>query len=1386
MPQPVQLSPEEQAQYNAATQPVQLSPEEQAQYDAAAKPKPINPFVDLSAPELADLNRQAPDQFNLIGEYGALPAQAKTPELTQKAAEAYDLIKQQPFSVPKPARMLSNLWQAAKGVGEWAMNYGKLAGVAGLKSAITGNPSWDVQPTSPDDLEKIQRGIAESWAGTESAVTGLGNQIANAFLEPETHPSQPYYMRGLGMVHPQPAPDSVYEQNKLSNFQNAVAQSQQAGNIATGHGEFMNAAGGEVIKELEKVGLPLRPDHVEQLASADPFSWWAFGKAFDALPVASKAAIPAEVGESIKSLGDAAAQKLKTGVGKPAEWAGKAGEVTAKGITKSAPIIGPIGAIVTGYEHSGIPGAIAALAIGGHGLGEAITKFGEMAGKAAKGLQDFGRGVAGPEATGPISQAVKDAIEAAPGAAGEVAKGAAIDLGLQAATAETPEQKEGFTPFGTALGLLHGSGGVGRWMLSGQLAGPRELAAVPGVPNSGAFPTLNSLHNQAMQAAPPKVQERIRAIQQFKHGVAPGTDIFYIPKSADDKLPSTLQNLGVTETRAFDIAGSDGVSTQIPDARGVPKNVIIFRDVAAAPHEVQHAMDLVLGENQVDQLNAAAKSDYSDLWDKFTNYYAELLNKAPLAPGQDAGKLILDKSGFGAEGVKKKLGADATPAQLNDWGHVLNPAEQQSQLDRYIGAEIRAENADAYFKAGGQSKSFLGKMANATASLTHLFGGEPLAGRTSEGLNVPLRFGTFSSAADAIARTKNAIPPSVRPIAKPPSPGSQIPQTPEEIAKNAEDARAIANAAPATAAPGVSPTTTAARQSPKEALGIVAEAIASQTPLEYNYSGAPGHVTTGGIVDAEMEKRRQEIESARNLPDDERNLSDVRNGFPYKIEMTGKGPQILDWSPASLTANAIRWAKALGELSRREPTAPELTTVPYPVDARGEFTAEGWKQLLADAQKFSANHLAGFTGTGEPLVVPAGLEAAGVHAPLRTTATAPEVLPQDKADFINMLYGERPPETARVSRKSNVPLNVVGQKVSEATQAGRIVEPAKVHAKKAQAAALGITPGTLIERAPFKQPIMGVERIQEMNPMRGALENALQRNGIELPGMTQVVRRLNLEHIHSVSAEPNLPRTVGRNSLTLAAGFLPRRNNPKAVNEAAIRDEKTGKIYTGSLHASALEDYYHSLGLDDTAAEKMANAWPPNPALTEGFVTNEGEFLDRDGAFKRAVELRQYEPKEQRRMRDFPEITQLEADSFNERRQFMPSKDPRAVSLAAVRDEDTGKIYTGAWHGEANYHYLRDIGQSEDDAALGAMNSRKNLTDGFVTNSGEFLGREDALKRAEELGQYQREARSETTLESSAFASQRKAARPFRWDSILKISFPRKWERPQYPDRSRR
>jgi hypothetical protein len=73
------------------------------------------------------------------------------------------------------------------------------------------------------------------------------------------------------------------------------------------------------------------------------------------------------------------------------------------------------------------------------------------------------------------------------------------------------------------------------------------------------------------------------------------------------------------------------------------------------------------------------------------------------------------------------------------------------------------------------------------------------------------------------------------------------------------------------------------------------------------------------------------------------------------------------------------------------------------------------------------------------------------------------------------------------------------------------------------------------------------------------------------------------------------------------------KNEPDAVRMAAVRDKESGKIYRGISHSDA----YVAMGKNNTEHGFDVSKFD------EGFVTNNGEFLNRKQAFQRAVKMGQ-------------------------------------------------------------------------------------------------------------------------------------------------------------------
>lgn len=1153
-------------------EPITLTPEQEAEYNqksAALAPQPINPIRDFDAPTLAELSVKDPS-FNLVDTFRQNKDLWADPATVQKVADAHNLVKQRGFKVEDIAAVkaakegdvlgtaeavVKPAWDIAKGFGKQIWNYATAATMplVDIAGAVTGQG-----PGFTEELGKIgTRAVAENIAGTEQAVTGLGEMAGKAVGK---------IGRAVGLAKPL---EQFTPEEKAADLWNAVGTGETQEDIGKGHGGFLTPVGGEVIKGLEESGAPVRPEETATTAAGDPFSWWAFGKAFQGAGKAVPPAVAASAGKLATAAGETAA-KIGGGaievLGKAQNVAGKAVSTTGKVAEFAAPVIGAAEAIHTGSLTPLLTGGFAGIA------GKRLASVGKAASKAAEGVKAFGQEVAGARpVVSPYAQTARDVLQSAPGAVGEVAKGAAFDLGLGAATSETPTDTSGLG-VGATFGLLGAGRHLGGHVLSGQLIAPRDYGVSTPQPSSGQFPAFDAMHQQAFDAATPAQKARLNAIRLFTNGAAPGTDVFM---GHSTTIADALMKQGVSPEQAAQFADQEGFFTvDLPGADGKAHKVIVVKDVAAAPHESFHAIQDVIGEPGNRQIDEVVKQAYGPQWDAQGQTYAQRLIGGKL-PGTWQ-ETILDKSGWGQNEAKEKiirrvqeqLGADADPAtvqayakeelgRLTDealarnshldpasaqeqvWRDILSPQEAQEVADRYLARELAAENFDAVLKHTGEKINspigLLPRLAQVVGEVVSAFGGNPLAGRRTEIGRVEPQF-PVTEAVKAVA--KNQLP-EVVPVGKPAAKGPKrvitIPGTPAARTQEAENAATAAASAPD------APTARGGR-SPRELLGQVSEAIANGTGVKINYLSAPDE--PAAATTSNRETRRAIIETYRTMPAEARALWE-KSFFPDKVITTkGGGYQIQGWAPEVFAANAHKMAATLAKIGI---TGTALS--PYPIDAAtGSFTPEGWKQLYSDTQTFVNNQQAGRTGSGESLVVPKEVADQGIFAPqVKPGAEVP--LDQHSADFINALFNFKLPETPRM-QKGKIPLNIAGQEVSAATLPGRVSIP--------------VRPRGAYEGAPAEALGIAGRDIAEVNPVRNAIEAAAQKAGVAMPSLIEAIQKLNLENIKEIEHAPELPEFRG-NTLTLTAGFQPESAAVKGVSDMLA--EKNVKDLTARAFA---------------------------------------------------------------------------------------------------------------------------------------------------------------------------------------------------------------------------
>src|SRR6185436_14706362 len=355
------------------SEPITLTPAEQQEYESkSGTPQPINPIKDLDAASLADLATQDPS-FDIGSEWNRNPDFHSDPVTTQKVADALHSVRLRGFKLqdlPGPKKIAGNVWDVAKGFGRQLWNYSQA--VVGVPIASAAGVLTGQGPEFQEALgQEGQRQVAENIAGTEQAVTSTAGMGIRAVQKG---------LRGLGVTK---SLADYTPEDKVRALFDAAGTAQQQSEIARGHGGFLSPVGGEVVKELEQSGKPVRPEETAVTAAGDPFSWWGFGKVFQG----AQGLVPASVGQTAAKVTQAAGAGLaKAGgaavsaLGAPAELLGKATEAVAPVVKVAAPI-----AVVGKAAVEGQLPSIETLLAGGYALknlehiGEAARSFGAKA-----------------------------------------------------------------------------------------------------------------------------------------------------------------------------------------------------------------------------------------------------------------------------------------------------------------------------------------------------------------------------------------------------------------------------------------------------------------------------------------------------------------------------------------------------------------------------------------------------------------------------------------------------------------------------------------------------------------------------------------------------------------------------------------------------------------------------------------------------------------------------------------------------------------------------------------------------------------------------------------------------------------------------------------------
>jgi hypothetical protein len=363
-----------------------------------------------------------------------------------------------------------------------------------------------------------------------------------------------------------------------------------------------------------------------------------------------------------------------------------------------------------------------------------------------------------------------------------------------------------------------------------------------------------------------------------------------------------------------------------------------------------------------------------------------------------------------------------------------------------------------------------------------------------------------------------------------------------------------------------------------------------------------------------------------------------KNIIPYRFQAVGRDKKkvhVIGLSPDKVLGNANILLNDLGGSTNPQlkamldwfPKSWEYVSTPEGL----RFTANGLDAMAADLSTFSNNHANGYTGKGDPIIVPPGYQR---FVPAPTPGFSPTPLPASTATALNVMMGLAPPTTTTqrgagagrdpvTGQKVTIPANVEAQIL--ATENGLTPVPsttARFTKKEAKARGLaGVTVEAAGVTPEFTVPELGGQTfpIMEVNPMR----QQMAAQGYDAKqSLTEAVERINLEDIVT---EPGAPTagvqvkatTIAPVSVPVAtAGFLPKNqalrmfsdvNNMPAstFSEWASKQADEGGI-TGRAYQVGI-----SLAQDTDTAGPMSQEFQKQAAADAVQAMKDGDF---DGA----------------------------------------------------------------------------------------------------------------------------------------------------------------------------
>lgn len=250
--------------------------------------------------------------------------------------------------------------------------------------------------------------------------------------------------------------------------------------------------------------------------------------------------------------------------------------------------------------------------------------------------------------------------------------------------------------------------------------------------------------------------------------------------------------------------------------------------------------------------------------------------------------------------------------------------------------------------------------------------------------------------------------------------------------------------------------------------------------------------------------------------------TDKREAVQKLIVPTGftpDGKQLTAMSPDKVLSNAERIS-----IAAEKKGVSKL--IPYETN-EGTYTPESKAKFNKDLEAYLSNQAAGYRGNGKPLTRPENFEG---FIPPQNPNYKPTILPDNVANFLNLVMGIAPPKTNRVKKLNGV-----------------AIKPTNVRARELATANLRIAQKPGVIGDPTKQNFrdFGNVEIAEFNPLRKALDEA----GVNTRSRIEVTERLNLDQIEAVTPRSKSNFRAPVTDL-ISAGFMPSTKD----NVASIED----------------------------------------------------------------------------------------------------------------------------------------------------------------------------------------------------------------------------------------